>query len=344
MRGTVSRIVRIGTAAVIFVFASPGAPQAEPGKPARIGFLRASPPPASYLRLFHSGMKQRGHVEGRSYVLVPAWGRSRKDVLRMTKLAEALVARGVDVIVTVGTAAARAARRAGPSTPTVMASAGDPVRAKLVRSLSAPGGNITGMKSGSVELVAKRLEILKELLPGLRRVVTLNVAGNAAAWARRNSGARGITGLFEKAQRRAGKTLHIEFVPLNRGKDESWLAAFRRVKAEGVGAASIRSMPYLTREDQRQIVSAAVAAGLPAMFRSEGLVRMGGLISYATDRGDMYRRAATYVDKIQKDAKPADLPVERPTKFQLVINLKTARALGVTVPRSILLRADGVVE
>ncbi len=156
--------------------------------------------------------------------------------------------------------------------------------------------------------------------------------------------ARGIRHLFEKAQERAGKILGIEFIGVNKSNEESWLAAFRRVKAEGAGALAVRSTPYLTREDRKRIVAATLKLRLPAMFRTREFVRMGGLVSYATDRGDMYRRAATYVDKILKGAKPADLPVERPTRFDFVINLKTAKSLGIKVPPSILLRATEVIE
>jgi putative ABC transport system substrate-binding protein len=312
---------------------------AQEAKPARIGVLRASPPLPQYIKQFHAGMRERGHTEGRTYEIVPGWGKSRRDRDKILQLAENLVARGVDVIVTLGTAAARAARRAGPSTPIVMASAGDPVRSKLVNSLSAPGGNITGLMSGSVEQVAKRLEILKEMMPGLRRVAvpTIRPLGPRGR-------VRGISRLFVEAEQRAGKALGIDFVGVNKKKKESWLAAFSRVKADGAGALTIRSSNNLTREDRKQIVAATLKLRLPAIFRAKWFVRRGGLVSYATNRGDMYRRAATYVDKILKGARPAELPVERPTKFDFVINLKTAKALGITLPRSILLRATEVIE
>ena len=340
--GTRARLTKtfttiIAAAAVLILSPSAIAAQ-EAKKPARIGVLRASPPPPRYLNQFHAGMRDKGHVEGDTYKLVPGWGKSRRDRSKIFELAEDLVARGVDVIVTVGTPAARAARQAAPSTPIVMASAGDPVRSKLVRSLSAPGGNITGLMSGSVAQVPKRLEILKKLVPELRRVATLNLR------VRRPVQAQGITRLFEEAQQRAGKILGIDFIAVKKLKEGSWLAAFRRAKAQGAGALAIRSTPSLTREDRKRIVAATLKLRLPAMFRTREFVRMGGLVSYATDRGDMYRRAATYVDKILKGAKPADLPVERPTRFDFVINLRTAKALGITVPPSILLRATEVIE
>jgi putative ABC transport system substrate-binding protein len=330
-------ILHIAVAAILLI--APLAAAAQETNLARIGMLRVSPPLPKYIKQFHAGMRQRGHTEGRTYVLVPGWGKSRRDRDRILELAQNLVARDVDVIVTLGTAAARSARRASPSTPIVMASAGTPVRSKLVNSLAAPGGNITGLMSGSVEQVAKRLEILKEMLPGLRRVAVPYTSGE-----RPGRRVRGITRLFVEAQQRAGRVLGIDFVGVNKKNDESWFAAFSRVKAKGAGALSIRSTNYMTRGDRKQIVAAALKLRLPTMFRSKGYVRRGGLVSYATDRGDMYRRAATYVDKILKGAKPADLPVERPKKFDFVVNLKTAKALGIKVPRSILLRATEVIE
>ncbi len=310
--------------------------QAQEAKPARIGILRVSPPPPQYLEQFRAGMRELGHKEGRTYELVPGWGKSRRDRSKIITLAEKLVARGVDVIVTVGTAATRAARRAGPSTPIVMASAGDPVRSKLVRSLAAPGGNITGLTSGSVELIPKQLEILKKLVPGLRHVASLSSL--------RRGRVRGLGRLVHEARERAGKILGIDFIDLQKGKEESWLAVFRRAKAKGVSALYIRSTPYLTRKDRKRIVAAALKLRLPAMFRTGEFVRMGGLVSYANNRGSMYRRTAAYVDKILKGAKPAELPVERPTKFNLVINLKTAKALRITIPPAILLSATEVIE
>ena len=241
--------------------------RAQEAKPARIGMLRASPPLPKYIKQFHAGMSQRGHTEGRTYVLVPGWGESRRDRSKILQLAENLVARGVDVIVTLGTAAARSARRAAPSTPIVMASAGDPVRSKLVKSLSAPGGNITGLMSGSVEQVPKRLEILKEMVPGLRRVAVPYTHPRD-----QRGRVRGIRRFFVEAQQRAGKALGIDLIGLNKKKEESWLAAFRRVKAEGAGALTIRSSNNLTREDRKQIVAATLKLRLPTMFRAKGLL------------------------------------------------------------------------
>ncbi len=306
---------------------------AEAQEAARIGILRLTAPPPHYVEQLRAGLRDRGHVEGKTFVIVPGWGK-RGD--KGVPLAKKLVAQGVDVIVTDGTVTARAARKAAPSTPIVMASAGDPVRSKLVHSLAAPGGNITGLMSGSVAQVPKRLEILKEIVPGLRRV------GNFTVSRRRTS--LGIGTLFAEARKRAGLALDLEFVRVDRRKGENWADVVARFKAAGVDALSVRGTPFFTLADRQEIVEAALRFRLPAIFRTAEYVRMGGLVSYATDRGAMYRRAAVYVDKILKGAKPADLPVERPTKFVFAINLKTAKALGITVPASILLRATEVIE
>jgi putative ABC transport system substrate-binding protein len=333
MEKTIS-VLAVALAVIIF---APAVDAQQKEQPARIGILRVSPPADRYLEQFRAGMKEHGHIEGQTYELVPAWGKSRRDRAKIVSFAEKLVAGGVDVIVTVGTAAARAAMLAGPNKPIVMASAGDPVRAKLVHSLAKPGGNITGLMSGSVLLVPKRMEILKELVPGLRRIGTFD----AGSYGRR---VRGIRRLFLEAQRRASKAMDIELIRIKRAETETWFSAFSRMKAKGAQAVAIRSTPIITRKDQKEIVAAVLKLGLPAVFRTRGFVRMGGLVSYATDRGAMYRRAAAYVDKILKGAKPAELPVARPNKFHLAINLKTAKALGIAVPKSLILRADEVIE
>ncbi len=203
-------------AVAIILLLLPSVSEAQEAKPARIGILRASPPLPQYIKQFHAGMRERGHKEGQTYELVPGWGKSRRDRDKIIQLAENLVARGVDLIVTLGTPAARAARRAGPSTPIVMASAGDPVRSKLVNSLTAPGGNITGLMSGSVEQVPKRLEILKEMLPGLSRVAVPYIHPRD-----QRGRVRGIRRLFVEAQRRAGKALGINLIGVNKKKEEA---------------------------------------------------------------------------------------------------------------------------
>ena len=280
-------------------------------------------------------MRDRGHIEGKTYVIVPGWQKPGSKREKTGLLARKLVARGVDLIVTVGTALTRAAGRAAPSMPIVMALSADPVRAGLVKSLAAPGGNITGMSAAAVAFAAKSFGILKKMIPGLRHVATF--------YARR-SPTSSVRKFFRAGEERAARALSFETSTLRPKKGEDFPALFARAIAAGVDVVYVRSTPFLSKTQHERLVDAALKAGMPTMYPTKQFVKMGGLVSYGTNRADLYRRAATYVDKILKGTKPADLPVERPTRFDFVINLKTAKALGITIPRSILLRADEVIE
>ncbi|MCZ6892858.1 MAG: ABC transporter substrate-binding protein [Gammaproteobacteria bacterium] len=328
-----TRIFRIAVAAILFL--SPLAAVGQEAKPTRIGLLRMSPPPALNLAAFRQGMRDRGHIEGKTYVIVSGWRKPGGKREKPAVLARKLVARGVDLIVTVGTALTRAASRAAPSTPIVMALSADPVRAGLIKSLPAPGGNITGLSAAAVAFAAKSFEILKEMIPGLRHVATF--------YARR-SPASSVRKFFREGEERAGRALGFETSTLLPKKGENISALFARAITAGVDVVYVRSTPSLTNAQHKRLVDAALKAGMPTMYPTKQLVKMGGLVSYGTNRADLYRRAATYVDKILKGAKPADLPAERPTKFDFVINLKTAKALGIKVPPAILLRATEVIE
>ncbi len=311
---------------------APIAVGAQEAKPARIGILRTSPPPAANLEAFRKGMQEHGHVEGKTYVVVPGWGK-RGD--KPSALAEKLIAGGVDVIVTVGSRAGRAAKRATRTIPIVMASSADPVAAGLVASLAAPGGNVTGMSAFAVAGSTKGMEVLKEMIPGLRRVGTISLGG------RKKSPLRAA---WNAANDKAKRALGIDIVMLDKKRNTDFYQLFSEAKRAGVEAVSIRSTPRFSIQMREQLVKAALRAKLPNMHTTKALVRLGGLVSFGTSRPWLFRRAAAYVDKILKGAKPADLAVERPTKFELVINLKTAKAMGITIPRSILLRADEVIE
>ncbi len=317
--------------AVLVTLSMPLIVQAQEAKPARIGMLRSSPPPPAYVQAFRSGLKELGHVEGRTYVLVPAWVKGSGKKLR--ELARGLAGK-VDVIVTEGTRITRAAAAVKPSVPVVFTSSAAPVEGGLVRSMSRPGGNVTGISSITVELTAKRNQILKELVPGIRRIGALYL----------RSGGRTLRTLFAAADKNSADTLGVEFVYLIGRYIEELIAAVDGAASANIGAMSVRSLPFLTEEARKRLLEAFARNKIPAISGSTKLVEMGGLISYAPNRASMYRRAAAYVDKILKGAKPADLPVERSPKLELAINLKTAKALGITFPRSILLRADRVIE
>ncbi len=322
-------ILHIAVAAILLI--APLAAVAQEAKPARIGMLRSSLPPPAYVQAFRDGLKELGHVEGRTYELVPAWVKGSGKKLR--ELARDLAGK-VDVIVTEGTRITRAAGAVKPSVPVVFTSSGAPVKAGLVRSMSRPGGNVTGISGMAVELTAKRNQILKELVPGIRRIGALYL----------RTGTRRMRTLFAAADKNSADTLGLEFVNLIGRNMEELLAKLDRAAPSSIDALSVRSLPYLTEEGRKRLVKAVTRAKIPTIFPHQSLVEMGGLISYGPHRIDMYRRAAAYVDKILKGAKPADLPVERPPKLELIINLKTAKVLGITVPPALMLRADEVIE
>ena len=322
----------IVAAALALLAPLPGAEAQQTGKPARIGLMRPDAPPPEYLAAFRAGLKELGHVEGKSYVLIPKWVKRRKN---RRAAAESLIGK-VDIIVTENTGISRAAARAGakakPPVPVVFVSSGAPVRSGLVKSMSNPGGNVTGIYSGSVELMAKRMEILKRMVPGIRRMASMTRPGSR------------INAMFDAEARRAAPALGIEFKSYEGATLEDLIAAIEKSPGDGVDGWNIRGTPRFTLTDRKRLVAILNRLGLPAVYGARHLVTLGGLVSYGTNRADQYRQAASYVDKILKGAKPADLPVERPAKFKLVINLKTAKVLGITVPPSILLRADEVIE
>ncbi len=316
-----------------FVLVFPLEALAQEAKPARIGFFRLTQPPTANMAAFHKGMRDRGHIEGKTYVLVPGWRKPGGKKEKGTVLAKKLVARGVDIIVTVGSRSARVASRAAPSTPIVMASSADPVRAGLIKSLAKPGGNITGMSSATVDATVKRMEILKQLVPGLRRVGAIH-----------RGSSRTSSKLWSAASKNVAKLLGIEIIRLDMKKTESYDALLARAVAAGVGAISVRSIPSFTTAQRKRLMDAVLKAKLPNMQLTKTMATLGGLVSFGTKRAWLYRRAAAYVDLILKGAKPADLPVEQASQFEFVINLKTAKALGITIPTALLLRADEVIE
>ena len=283
----------------------------QPSWPSTVAFLR--------------GMREQGYVHGEHFVTEVRGADSKLE--RFPGLAAELVGLQVDVIVAPGPALP-ALKQATSTIPIIMAASSDPVGSGYVQSLSRPGGNITGLSLQSVETMGKRLELLKELVPGASPVAVLWDRGNFLFWPAAEAAARG----------RGWKLLSFEVRDI--GQIE---AAFKAATDARAGALLVD--PGLVLFPQRRRVAELAARNrLPAMYELRPFVEVGGLISYGTDINDIWRRAAIYVDKILKGAKPADLPVEQPTKFNLVLNMKTAKALGLTIPQSLLLRADEVIQ
>jgi putative tryptophan/tyrosine transport system substrate-binding protein len=297
-----------------------------------IGFLGSTSAGtfAPFVAAFHQGLSETGYVEGQSLKIEYRWADGRFE--QLAALAADLVGRKVDLIVTAGgNVAALAAKRATSTIPIVFASGGDPVEAGLVPSLARPGGNVTGVTFFAIELMPKRLELLSDLVPQARAIALLVNPSSP------NAGR--IIGDVEKAARAKGLELHI----LKASKESEIDAAFAALVQLHPGALLIGADGFFTsRRDQ--LVALASRNAVPAIYDWRQYVATGGLISYGASIADAYRQAGIYTGRILKGAKPADLPVQQPTRFELVINLKTAQALGLTVPPSILDRADEVIE
>jgi putative tryptophan/tyrosine transport system substrate-binding protein len=301
------------------------------GKIHTIGWLSAGAfdPTGPSLIAFLTALRELGWIEGKNVAFERRWAENQLD--RLTEFAAELVRLNVNVIVAFGTLAPLAAKRATSTIPIVMADAGDPLGSDLVASLARPGGNVTGMSLMAPDLGGKRLELLKEMLPQLARVAVLWNAANP------------YSALVFKETQAAGRTLGIEVQSLEmRGPgdfDGAFAAARQQHPAALIAVEDPLTITYLKR-----IADFAVAEQLPSLYGLRGYVEVGGLISYGANLDDLHRRAAGYVDKILKGATPANLPVQQPAKFEMVINLKTAKALGLTVPPTLLARADEVIE
>ncbi len=304
-----------------------------PGKVLRIGTLlsgtRPSTPDWKQRWPFVQGLRELGWVEGQNIVIEDRWAEGRTD--RLHALAAELVRLNVDVILTRSWPAAVAAKQATTTIPIVITGAGDPVGTGLVASLAHPGGNITGLGDLATELSAKRLQLLKEAVPKLSRVAVL--------W---NSADGGMTLRFRAIQVAAQK-LGVTVRPLAVQEPEDFDQAFVAMIQERTGALLVIS-DILTLSHRKRIIEFADQHRIPAMYESRGFVDAGGLISYGPILADVERRGAAYVDKILRGARPAQLPVEEPTRFELVVNLKTANALGLTIPQSILIRTDEAIR
>jgi putative ABC transport system substrate-binding protein len=302
-------------------------------KISRIGFLSPGSPPDSrmqhVLEAFRRGMGELGYVEGQNITIESRWAEGKYD--RLPGLAAELVLLKVDVIVASAVPAIRAAKEATSTIPIVMAIVVDPVVTGLVASFARPGGNITGLSNMAPELVGKQLEMLKEVVPTASRVAVL--------WNPANPG--NVPQM--RAAEVAARTMGVRLQPVevrNPGELDSAFAAMTKQRA----GALIVLADSMFSEHRTRIADLAAKSRLASVYGLPEFAEAGGLMAYSANRSDLFRRAAIYVDKILRGAKPADLPVERPNKFEMVINLKTAKALGVKIPQSLLIRADEVIE
>jgi putative ABC transport system substrate-binding protein len=317
------------------ILAAPLAAEAQQAaKIARIGYLTGNLASAPHLpEAFRQGLRDLGYVEGRNVVIEYRDAEGKPE--RLPALAAELVALKVDVIVAAeGTPPALAATQATRTLPIVFTTVGDPVTSGLVTSLARPGGNVTGLSLLFPELVGKGLEHLKQAVPGVSRVAVLLQPGAVPE--------RTYKDILKEAEA-AARTLGVRLQVVEARGPADIDRAFSDMARARAGALTVLSTPMFASE-RRRLVDLAAKNRLPTVFSFRVYVDAGGLMSYGPNTTDLFRRAATYVDKILKGAKPADLPVEQPTKFELVINLKTAKALGLTIPPSLLGRADEIIQ
>jgi putative tryptophan/tyrosine transport system substrate-binding protein len=322
----------IGLAIILnFVLAPLAAEGQQAGKIYRIGMLETTSMAlnAANLDAFRQGLRELGYVEGRNFMIEYRSADGRRE--RFPELATELVRLKVDVILTRGTPAVMAAKNATGMIPVVMAASGDPLLSGVVAGLARPGGNVTGLSAIVVEVTGKRLQLLREVVPGVSRIASLLDMGNpnnALQW---------------KETEIVAQSLGVQPQLLDVRKPGDFGGAFDAAIRQRAGAMVV-GIDALTQANHRLIIDLAAKHRLPAIYATREFVDAGGLVAYGVSYPHLYHRAATYVDKILKGAKPADLPVEQPTKFEFAINLKTAKALGLTIPPSVLARADQVIE
>jgi putative ABC transport system substrate-binding protein len=302
----------------------------QPAKLPTIGFLGANTPSAAsqWVAAFVQRLRELGWIEGRTVAIEYRWADGRSE--RFAEIAAEFVRLKVDVIVTWATAPSLAAKQATSVTPIVFATAGDPVGTGLVASLAQPGGNVTGLSNQLPDIGGKKLEFLREVVPGLRRLAILANIGNPAVV------------LEMREAQAAARTFGLEVATSQIRRAEDIAPTFEALKGRA-DALYVCADPLMSTNRIR-INTLALGARLPTMHGFREYVESAGLMSYGPNLPDGFRRAADFVDKILRGAKPADLPVEQPTKFDLIINLTTAKALGLTIPESFLLRADEVIE
>jgi putative tryptophan/tyrosine transport system substrate-binding protein len=317
---------------ILALLAAPLAAEAQQtGHAFRVGFLSTASASSAAPRVeaFTRGLRELGYIEGQTITIEYRWAEGRDE--RLPALAADLVRLKVDVVVTQGTVPTLAARHASPTMPIVMAAAGDPVATGLVASLARPGGTITGLTQVNPEVAGKRLELLQAILPGQTRVAVLWNPGNPVAGPELRE--------TEDAARSLGLQLQTAGVRDPQGFERAIVLSH-----EGRAHAIVLLSDIMFVGQRRHIVDLAAVHRLPIIAWTREFAAAGALMTYGPNTIEMHRRAATYVDKILKGAKPADLPVEQPTKFELVVNLKTAKALGLTIPSAVLARADDIIQ
>jgi putative tryptophan/tyrosine transport system substrate-binding protein len=319
-----------GLGAILFLLCSSALAQ-QRAKIPRIGFLTAGSLSAISVRVeaFRQGLRQLGYVEGKNIVI--EWRSIKGKADRLPGLAAELVRLKVDVIVTAGPQATYTAKQATATIPIVMTFDSDPVGSGSIASLARPGGNITGLSTLAPEISGKQLEFLKEIVPRLSRVAVLG-----------SSTTPGNTQALKEVELAAGAFgVKVQYLDVRDPKD---IATAFRAAGKGRADSIIVLAGSVFNSHRTQIAELAVKSRLPAIYFRSEFVEDGGLMSYATDITDLDRRAATYVDKILKGAKPADLPVEQPKKFEFIVNLKAAKQIGLTIPPNVLVRADRVIR
>ena len=325
------KIVFLALSAMLFALCFSVQAQ-QPAKVPRIGYLTNSPLGASaeFQDAFRQGLRDLGYIEGKNIII--EWRSGEQSRERQRASAAELVRLKVDIIVAVGSGDIRAAKEATSTIPIVMVIGGDVIGSGFVASLARPGGNITGLSTLRPELMGKRLELLKEILRKLSRVAVFMSS----------SGLDYAQVLKELDVAAGAMGMKLQHMDIQVAADFD--SAFRAAAKGHAEAALVRVSAPILDPQRKQVVELAVKNRLPAMYERAEEVKAGGLISYGVSNADLYRRAATYVDKILKGRTPADLPVEQPTKFELVINLKAAKQIGLTIPPNVLARADKVIR
>jgi putative tryptophan/tyrosine transport system substrate-binding protein len=320
-------VFRLTLCSILITLCSLGEAQ-QPNRIPRLGILRTGAPPDPLMDALRQGLRELGYIEGKNVLVEYRWAQGKNE--QLAELAANLVQIKVDVIIAAGPGPILAAKQATSTIPIVMPVVINPVGSGLVESLARPGGNLTGLASQTDELPGKWMELLKEILPKAYRIAALVDSANDIGQA--------------KLTEEAARSLRLELEVLRVGNLADFVVAFEAARKKNADAMIQLPSAFLYAHRMR-LTKLAVKYRLPTVHnQSDWVIGAGGLMSYAPNLADMFRRSAVYVDKILKGAKPADLPIEQPTKFELVINLKTAKQIGLTIPPNVLARADRVIR